>query len=94
MWSSTHDDFLVFMKQVWTTQTLGSNLHKLVAKLKISKMALMSWNKNVFGWINHHISTLEEKLACLEERLQANDCVHTEQEFFVVKTELELWKKH
>lgn len=81
------------MKQVWTAQTLGSGQQKLVAKLKRSKMALRSWNKNVFGQIDHHISTLEEKLASLEDSLKANDCVHTKQEFLAVKNELELWKK-
>lgn len=51
----------------------GSGLEKLTAKLKKTKLAMETWNKNVFGQVDHNILELKEKLACLEDRLQISD---------------------
>lgn len=44
----------------------------LVWKLKRVKSALRTWNKDVFGRVENHISSLKEKIETLEDSLQVN----------------------
>lgn len=90
MWFTYDDFFFLFLKQVWMAPIC---LEKLVAKLKKAKLALKTWNKNVFGLVDQNILELKDKLACLGDRLQISGCVTIEQEFITTKKELEIWEK-
>lgn len=79
-----------FLKQVWMAPV---RLEKLVAKLKKAKLALKTWNKNVFGLVDQNILELIDKLTCLGVRLQISGCVTVEQEFITTKKELKIWEK-
>lgn len=42
----------------------------LDSKLKRIKVLLWTWNKEVFGMVEHHIRSLEKKIEMLEGSLQ------------------------
>ncbi|KAF5472982.1 hypothetical protein F2P56_009634 [Juglans regia] len=92
MWC-LHDAFQNCVKDVWERLVYESNLVKLAAKLKRTKIALRAWNVSVFGRIDQNIKQLEGRLVCLESQLQLNYSEDIESEYLISKLELEVWEK-
>ncbi|XP_022880975.1 uncharacterized protein LOC111398286 [Olea europaea var. sylvestris] len=91
-----HKSFMSCVKEAWVDcnqdVALGG-LHKLVGKLKRTKVAVKVWNKQVFGRVDHIISELQERVEILEESLQEGFSDEVEQHFLVTNIELEEWQK-
>ncbi|KAF5477467.1 hypothetical protein F2P56_004104 [Juglans regia] len=92
MWC-LHNDFLPFVKEVWSTPDQTTGLMKLAIRLKGTKVALRAWNKNIFGRVEGNIRALEERMEVLENQLQSEFSEEIEVDFLVTKIELELWEK-
>lgn len=61
------------VNQAWhRNEGWGSKLEALAMKLKNLKVALRSWNKQVFDRTESHIAKLEERIRDLEESLQSS----------------------
>lgn len=74
---------------MWKEPIHELGLEKLGVKLKKSKIALKSWNKNIFGCVDQNISELDDRLALAEDNLQNNYSTEVEQELIITKSELE-----
>lgn len=53
------------------------------------KVAIKRWNRKVFGWVDQHITALEDRLVVLEDIIQTG-CELVEHEFLSTKQELEI----
>lgn len=89
-------NFIPYIQEVWTNcsqdMALGGS-QRLVAKLKRTKMARKVWNKQVFGWVDHIISELLERVDVLEGASQEEYTSKVEQDFLASKIELAEWRK-
>ncbi|MQM03999.1 hypothetical protein Taro_036778 [Colocasia esculenta] len=76
MWS-THDTFMNCVTQAWTAQDLWSPnpFIKLQAKLKVVKISLKLWNKNVFGHIDDNIKKAKEQITLKQEIFDSSPIV-------------------
>ncbi|KAF5462709.1 hypothetical protein F2P56_018695 [Juglans regia] len=91
MWIE-HQEFLDFVKNVWSEPTVGTGLDNLASKLKKVNVALREWNKQVFGRTNAHIAFLEEKVEGLEGTLQREWDVDAKRELVLASAELSSWR--
>lgn len=92
MWRS-YDDFLCFIKQVRAEPVPACGFTKLAVKLKRTKLALKTWNKNVFGKVNVMVNDLENHMLLMEETLQSAHLVEIKEEYRLLKTKLECLEK-
>lgn len=92
MWL-THENFLLFMRQVWVEPILGEGLVKWAAKLKRVKLVLKNWNRAVFGRVDLTIKELQKRLIDLEKRIQTSQTRDMEEEFLITKVELDCQEK-
>ncbi|KAK3188489.1 hypothetical protein Dsin_028050 [Dipteronia sinensis] len=70
IWHS-HDLFLSCVKDACIRNDSVSGLLKLAIRLKRTKVALRTWNKNVFGRVGENLQALEERMEVLENQLQS-----------------------
>lgn len=68
-----------------------SGLFCLSRKLKTLKISLRERNKNVFGKMDVHICTLEQKIEDLENDLLGNASDDVELDLLTSKVELDMW---
>ncbi|KAF5468488.1 hypothetical protein F2P56_012635 [Juglans regia] len=91
MWCS-HSSFLPCVEDIWKQLKPRSGLVRLATKLKKMKVALQSWNVQVFGRVDQSIKSLEERLEVLEHRLQVECTPEVVEQFFITKMELVEWQ--
>ncbi|KAF5475128.1 hypothetical protein F2P56_006969, partial [Juglans regia] len=92
MWIE-HPDFMSFVQMVWSEPVVGTGLMKLTSKLKKLKVALLEWNKRVFGQTNTQIAILEEKVVGLEHSLHSNWDNEVERELVRYSTKFYTWRR-
>ncbi|XP_040990989.1 uncharacterized protein LOC121238224 [Juglans microcarpa x Juglans regia] len=91
MWC-LHESFIMFVEDVWVQLECSHGLLRLAAKLKKLKVALKTWNKNIYGRVDLTIKALEEKMELLDFQLQEARDPAVEAEFLLTKMELAEWE--
>ncbi|XP_041001347.1 uncharacterized protein LOC121247076 [Juglans microcarpa x Juglans regia] len=90
--SCLHESFIKFVKDVWVQPECSHGLLRLAAKLKKLKVALKTWNKNIYGRVDLTIKALEEKMELLDFQLQEARDPAVEAEFLLTEMELVEWE--
>lgn len=89
MWVS-HDDFLKVVERSWNEPfSSGDDLFTLAGKLKRLKVALRTWNKDVFGKVEENIRALKERVEVLDVELQNKYSREIEYDFLEARDELD-----
>ncbi|KAF5447423.1 hypothetical protein F2P56_032977 [Juglans regia] len=87
MWC-LHESFFKFVEDVWVQPECSHGLLRLAAKLKKLKVALKTWNKNIFDRVDLTIKAQKEKMEFLDFQLQEAREPKVEAEFLLTKMEL------
>lgn len=86
MWS-THPDCEMVIQSAWNKLVNGSDMYKLVCKLKNCREQLTQWSKEVFGNNKFKLDSLKEQLAIIQshEPLEVYNLKHCQ-----LKSEIEI----
>ncbi|XP_058784648.1 uncharacterized protein LOC131659478 [Vicia villosa] len=70
MWTG-HDDCERIIKDTWNSIVYGCPMFVLDQKLKILKLKLKDWNKNIFGDVKIRVLEAETKLKIIQEEINS-----------------------
>lgn len=91
MWVS-HSQFFGCVSEAWNVEDVGgSRFYSIVSKLKRLKVALRSWNKQIFGRTKTNIAKLEARIKGLEDSLHSTFSKEVEIDLVVSQLELSIW---
>jgi hypothetical protein len=74
MWSH-HADCKSIISIVWNSNIIGCPMYILSEKLKLLKLELITWNKNIFGNVHDHVSLVVKKLDSIQEEINVRGCL-------------------
>jgi hypothetical protein len=74
MWSH-HADCKSIISRVWNSNIIGCPMYILSEKLKLLKLELKTWNKNIFGNVHDHVSLAVKKLDSIQEEINVRGCL-------------------
>ncbi|XP_035541716.1 uncharacterized protein LOC118344703 [Juglans regia] len=84
------EGFKPFVEAIWREPVPSSGFFKLAEKLRKVKVALKTWNMNVFRHVSQTIKVLKERLEMLESQLENSYNEEIESEYLITKIELEI----
>ncbi|XP_077225675.1 uncharacterized protein LOC143858850 [Tasmannia lanceolata] len=71
MWSK-HPQFQSIVKTAWSIEALGNPLETLYTKLKNTKNALKTWNREIYGNVFQNVRSNEDRVLKAELDHQSN----------------------
>ena len=90
---SSHNSFLKVVEDSWAQPCSGSAQFILASKLKLLKLNLKTWNKEVYGHYKNHIVEAEPQVLAKELAFESNPSDSFLRDLNLAKSSLHNWLK-